>query len=93
MNFVLLMMINDIGSDNVPALLFKDDIQGLDAGSMGVDMGNLNVDIPNLEAAMNSILDTSIFDVSSISIPDVSAPAFDSSPVLVDSSASVDCSF
>ncbi|EJG0332084.1 hypothetical protein DBT89_RS26175, partial [Vibrio parahaemolyticus] len=46
MNFVLLMMINDIGSDNVPALLFKDDIQGLDAGSMGVDMGNLNVDIP-----------------------------------------------
>ncbi|ENH6781664.1 hypothetical protein ABWE86_004355 [Vibrio parahaemolyticus] len=93
MNFVLLMMINDIGSDNVPALLFKDDIQGLDAGSMGVDMGNLNVDIPNLEAAMNSILDTSIFDVSSISIPDVSAPAFDSSPVSVDSSASVDCSF
>lgn len=93
MNFVLLMMINDIGSDNVPALLFKDDIQGLDAGSMGVDMDNLNVDIPNLETAMNSILDTSIFDVSSISIPDVSAPAFDSSPVSVDSSASVDCSF
>ncbi|MBC5853110.1 hypothetical protein [Vibrio metschnikovii] len=47
----------------------------------------------NLEAARNSILDTSIFDASSISIPDVSAPDFDSSPVSVDSSASVDCSF
>lgn len=93
MNFVLLMMINDIGSDNVPALLFKDDIHGLDAGSMGVEMGNLNVDIPNLEVAMNSILDTSIFDVSSISIPDVSTPAFDSSPVSADCSTSVDCSF
>ncbi|ENK2262864.1 hypothetical protein AB3A98_002911 [Vibrio parahaemolyticus] len=93
MNFVLLMMINDIGSDNVPALLFKDDIQGLDAGSMGIEMGNLNVNVPNLEVTMNSILDTSIFDVSSISIPDVSAPAFDSSPVSVDSPASVDCSF